>query len=59
MSNEINFNKIHDKFDGFHNGINIIKIKIITKVKLNNFFNLNSKIFFLKISIINEIKYYF
>ena len=31
--NEINFNIIHDKFDGFHNVTNAIKIKIINEMK--------------------------
>ena len=32
MSNKMNFNKILDKFDKFHNDINIIKIIIINKI---------------------------
>ena len=30
--NEINSNKIHDKFDGFYNVTNVIKIKIINEM---------------------------
>ena len=44
--NEMNFNEIVNKFDGFYNDINIIKIKIINEFF---FFNLNSDIIFLKI----------
>ena len=32
-SNEMNSNEIINKFDGFYNGINIIKIRIINKIK--------------------------
>ena len=43
--NEMNSNKILDKFDkfkGFHNDIDITKITIVNKMKLS--FNLNSNI---------------
>ena len=33
MSNEINFNKIIIKLNGFYKDINLIKIKIINKIK--------------------------
>ena len=32
-SNKINSNKIYDKYDRFYNDTNIIKIKIINKMK--------------------------
>ena len=32
-SNEMNSSKIHAKFDGFYNDINVIKIKIVNKMK--------------------------
>ena len=41
-SNEINSNEIYDKFDRFHNDINIIKISIVNQIKSNEIhFNLN------------------
>ena len=33
MSNEMNFSEILNKFDGFQNGINVIKIGIISEMK--------------------------
>ena len=33
MSNKINSSEILDKFDEFHNGINVIKTRIINKIK--------------------------
>ena len=33
MSIEMNFNKILNKFDRFHNDTNVIKTKIINKMK--------------------------
>ena len=33
MSNEMNSIKILDKFDGFNNGTNIIKTRIINEIK--------------------------
>ena len=33
MLNEINYNEILDKFNEFYNIINIIKIKIVNKIK--------------------------
>ena len=33
MSNEIIFREIIDKFDRFHDDINVIKIKIINEMK--------------------------
>ena len=38
MSNEMNSNEILDKFDGFYNGINVIKIIIIKKGNEMNIF---------------------
>ena len=32
MSNEMNSNEILDKFDGFHNSINVIKTIIINEM---------------------------
>ena len=32
-SNEINYSKIHSKFYGNYNDVNVIKIKIINKMK--------------------------
>ena len=29
----MNYNEIYCKFDGFYNGTNIIKIKIVNKIK--------------------------
>ena len=41
-SNEINFNKIHDKFDRFCNDTNVLKIRIVNEMKSNKIlFNLN------------------
>ena len=49
MSNKINSNEIIDKFDEFHNGINVIKTKVINEMKLNEFFfKLNPNNIFLK-----------
>ena len=33
MSNDMNSNEIINKFDGFYNGTNIIKIGIVNKIK--------------------------
>ena len=38
MLNEMNYNEILNKINGFQNDIIIIKIKIINKKKLNEFF---------------------
>ena len=52
MSNEINSNKIYDKFDGFYNDINVIKIKIAHEMK--QFF-----LTWIQITFKDEMKYYF
>ena len=46
--NEINYNKIHDKFNKFYDSTNIIKIIVINKMKS---FNLNLKPFRNKINL--------
>ena len=33
MTNEMNYNKIHDKFDEIYSNKNIIKIRIINKIE--------------------------
>ena len=33
MLNEMNYNEIINKFNEFHNGINIIKIEILNEMK--------------------------
>ena len=39
MLNKMNFSEILNKFDEFYNDINVIKIKIVNKMKFS--FNLN------------------
>ena len=33
MSNEMNFNEILNKFNGFHNDINVTKLETVNKMK--------------------------
>ena len=42
IQKEMNYEKILDKFKGFHSDINIIKMKMVTEIKF--FFNLNLNI---------------
>ena len=46
MLNKMNFNEILDKFDIFHNGMNVIKTIILNEKKFS--FILNSNIIFKK-----------
>ena len=52
MSKENNSSKIFDKFDGFHNTINVIKTKFVNEIKQSLFYlnqNIIKKKIYLKI----------